>query len=216
MKCKCGHADGIHDFSERICCLMYDCKCKQFTPSEEVQKDVFALQMEDLQNKGCERHGEVPLPSCHSCSPQEEIHNGVCGISCETCNENNSPQMSGGDGNIPLGSSRRTGVQLPSEDKEPETDEVAYSYGENLASGSPNHTPKTEGGSRISESVANSSKSAEGSDFKLSDEYFINFCRRDQIWLVCRQTSRDKKFYITVAECFTEEAALILWKELSK
>ncbi len=50
----------------------------------------------------------------------------------------------------------------------------------------------------------------------MNEEFIINFCRRDQIWLVCRQTARDKKFYITIAECFTEEAALILHKELSK
>ena len=48
----------------------------------------------------------------------------------------------------------------------------------------------------------------------MGSEYFINFCRRDQIWLVCRRTARDPKMFITIAECFTEESALILFKYL--
>ncbi len=50
----------------------------------------------------------------------------------------------------------------------------------------------------------------------MDNEFIINYCRRDQVWLVCRRTARDKKMFITIAECFTEDSALILYKELSK
>ena len=50
----------------------------------------------------------------------------------------------------------------------------------------------------------------------MTDKFFINYCRRDQVWLVCKRTARKKYFFVTVAECFTEEAAEILYRELSK
>lgn len=46
-------------------------------------------------------------------------------------------------------------------------------------------------------------------------EYIILFCRRDQVWLVARKTKRTPHIYVTIAECFTEESATILWKELN-
>ncbi len=50
----------------------------------------------------------------------------------------------------------------------------------------------------------------------MNEEYIIDFCRRDQVWLVMRRTARKDYFYITIAECFTEEAAELLRKELMK
>ncbi len=51
---------------------------------------------------------------------------------------------------------------------------------------------------------------------KMEEEFIINYCRRDQVWLVCRRTARDKKMFITIAECFTKESAEILYRELTK
>ncbi len=48
----------------------------------------------------------------------------------------------------------------------------------------------------------------------MNEEFIINFCRRDQIWLVMRRTARCDYMYITVAECFTEESAQLLRKAL--
>lgn len=50
----------------------------------------------------------------------------------------------------------------------------------------------------------------------MNEEFLINFCRRDQVWLVMRKTARKEYFYITVAECFTEEAAELLRNSLIK
>ena len=46
-------------------------------------------------------------------------------------------------------------------------------------------------------------------------EYVILYCRRDQVWLVARQSARKGYLYITQAECFTKEAAEILRWELT-
>ena len=48
------------------------------------------------------------------------------------------------------------------------------------------------------------------------NEYIILYCRRDNIWLVARKTARTYYIYKTIAECFTEKSAEILYKELSK
>ncbi len=50
----------------------------------------------------------------------------------------------------------------------------------------------------------------------MNEEYIIIFCRRDQVWLVCRKTARKGYFYITTAECFTEKSAELLRKVLIK
>ncbi len=46
-------------------------------------------------------------------------------------------------------------------------------------------------------------------------KYIILYCPRDHVWIVARQTGRRDYVYITVAECFTEEAAELLYKELT-
>ncbi len=48
------------------------------------------------------------------------------------------------------------------------------------------------------------------------DEYIINYCRRDQVWIVCRRTARTRHVFTTIAECFTAHAAEILYEELKK
>jgi len=45
-------------------------------------------------------------------------------------------------------------------------------------------------------------------------KYIIQYCPRDKVWLVCRQTYINHK-YKTVAECFTEESADMLYKALT-
>ena len=50
----------------------------------------------------------------------------------------------------------------------------------------------------------------------MNEEFIIDFCRRDQVWLVMRRTARCEYMYITVAECFTAESAELLRKELIK
>lgn len=47
-------------------------------------------------------------------------------------------------------------------------------------------------------------------------EYIILYCGRDHIWLVARRTARTNYIYKTIAECFTETSALILYKKLNK
>ena len=46
-------------------------------------------------------------------------------------------------------------------------------------------------------------------------KYILHICDRDKIWIVC-QYSKKRKCYLTIAECFTEEASTILLKELIK
>jgi hypothetical protein len=47
-------------------------------------------------------------------------------------------------------------------------------------------------------------------------KFIILYCRRDQVWLVARKSTRKPYLYTTQAECFTEEAAELLYKELIK
>ena len=51
---------------------------------------------------------------------------------------------------------------------------------------------------------------------KMQNEIIINYCKRDSLWLVCRRTTKNPHVFVTIAECFTEESAEILYKELSK
>ncbi len=50
----------------------------------------------------------------------------------------------------------------------------------------------------------------------MNEEYIIIYCRRDQVWLVCKKSARTDYFYTTQAECFTSESAELLRKELNK
>lgn len=49
----------------------------------------------------------------------------------------------------------------------------------------------------------------------MNSKYIIQYCPRDKVWLVCRKTHIDYKFK-TVAECFTEESAELLYGALMK
>ncbi len=51
---------------------------------------------------------------------------------------------------------------------------------------------------------------------KMKNEIIINYCKRDVLWLVCRRTTKNPHVFVTIAECFTEESAEILYRELSK
>ena len=50
----------------------------------------------------------------------------------------------------------------------------------------------------------------------MKNEIIINYCKRDSLWLVCRRTTKNPHIFVTIAECFTEESAEILYRELSK
>ena len=49
----------------------------------------------------------------------------------------------------------------------------------------------------------------------MNDEFIILYCDRDKVWLVARRTWQQHRFK-TVAECFTEESAEILYEGLMK
>ena len=49
----------------------------------------------------------------------------------------------------------------------------------------------------------------------MNEEYIILYCRRDQVWLVARLSTRKPYLYITQAECFTQESAELLREALN-
>ena len=51
---------------------------------------------------------------------------------------------------------------------------------------------------------------------KMKNEIIINYCKRDSLWLVCKRTRKNPHVFVTLAECFAEEYAEILYRELSK
>ena len=55
-----------------------------------------------------------------------------------------------------------------------------------------------------------------GDNNKMKPEFIIHFCPRDHVWLVAQKSARRNYFYKTIAECFTEESAEILYRELMR
>ncbi len=49
----------------------------------------------------------------------------------------------------------------------------------------------------------------------MNPKYIILYCKRDKLWLVAERTWKGY-VYKTLAECFTEEAAEVLYQELTK